>query len=83
MTEAGYRVLLSDTAVTTVHVLFDEPISERSENYSKELEEATRMNVVWVFWFGGRLRYKTKIVIVKREFIVRFHTLITAENQQI
>ena len=46
MTEAGYRVLLSDTAVTTVHVLFDEPISERSENYSKELEEATRMNVV-------------------------------------
>ena len=29
-TKAGYRILLCDTVVTSVHVLFDECIPERS-----------------------------------------------------
>ena len=40
-TKAGYRVLLRDTVVTSVHVLFDESIPARSADYFKELEEAT------------------------------------------
>ena len=34
-TKTGYRVLLGDTVVTSVHVLFDESISARSADYFK------------------------------------------------
>ena len=40
-TKVGYRVLLGDTVVTSVHVLFDKSISERSADYFCELDEAT------------------------------------------
>ena len=40
-TKVGYRVLLGDTVVTSVHVLFDESIPERSADHFRELDEAT------------------------------------------
>ena len=40
-TEAGYRILLRDTVVTFVHVLFDECIPERGADFFRELDEAT------------------------------------------
>ena len=40
-TKVGYRVLLGDTVVSSVHVLFDESIPERSADYFGELDEAT------------------------------------------
>ena len=38
--KVGYNILLGDTVVTSVHVLFDESIPERSADYFKELEES-------------------------------------------
>ena len=40
-TKADYRILLCDTVVTSVHVLFDECIPERGADYFRELDEAT------------------------------------------
>ena len=40
-TKAAYRVILGDTLVTSVHVLFDEAIPEKSADYLRELDEAT------------------------------------------
>ena len=39
--KVGYRILLGDTVITSVHVLFDEAIPERSADYFQELDEAT------------------------------------------
>ena len=40
-TKVGYRILLCDTVVTSVHMLFDESIPERGADYFRELDEAT------------------------------------------
>jgi hypothetical protein len=37
--KTGYRILIGDTVVTSIHVLFDEKIPLRSEEYYKELDE--------------------------------------------
>ena len=44
-TKAGYRILLGDTTVTSVRVLFDESIPERSADYYRELDEATVIDI--------------------------------------
>ena len=44
-TKVGYRVLLGDTVITSVHVLFDESIPVLSADYFRELDEATVKSV--------------------------------------
>ena len=40
-TKSGYCVILGDTAVTSVHVPFDEAIPENFVDYFRDLDEAT------------------------------------------
>ena len=62
-TKVRYPVLLGDTVVTTVHVLLDESISERSAEYFRKLDEATvKCNtegklVSDFVWLGGSAPY--------------------------
>ena len=81
--------------VTSVHVLFDESIPERSADYFRELDEATvkcdpEERLVSDFnWLVGQhhmdggLLYKTTRVVVSRGLIVGFGALITAGKQQV
>ena len=89
--KVGYRVLLGDTVITSVHVLFDESIPERSA----ELDEATvksdpeERRVSNFDWLVGQhhidegLLYKTTRVVVRRGLIVGFRALINAGRQQV
>ena len=94
--EVGYRVLLGDTVITSVHVLFDESIPERSADYFRELDEATvksdpeERRVSDFDWLVGQhhideglLYNKTTRVVVRRGLIVGFRALITAGRQQV
>ena len=40
-TNAAYRALLENAVVTSIHVLFDESIPERSADFFRNLNEAT------------------------------------------
>ena len=94
-TKVGYKVLLQDTEVTSVHVLFDEAIPNRSTEYYHDLEQATvgvdpEAKAVEDFDYlidkhhmDDGLLYKTTRVIVRRGLIVGFRALITAGKQQI
>ena len=94
-TKAGYRILLGDTTVTSVHVLYDESIPERSPDYYRELDEATvkvdpqERHVSDFDWIVGQhymedgLLYKTTRVVVRKGLIVGFRALITAGRQQL
>ena len=87
-TMIGYRVLLGDTVVTSVHVLFDESIPERSADYFRELDEATvkcgpeERQVSDFDWLVGQhhmdsaLLNKTTRVVVRRGLNVGFRALI-------
>ena len=93
--KAGYKVLLQDTDVTSVHVLFDESIPERSAEYFRELEQATVgvdpeekavadfEYLVGQYHMDEGLLYRTTRVIARRGLIVGFRALITAGQQQI
>ena len=82
--KVGYHVLLGDTVVTSVHVLFDESIPERSVDYFRELDEATvksdheERRVSDFDWLVGQhhidegLLYKTTRVVGRRGLIVGF-----------
>ena len=37
----GYMILCNDIVITSVHVLFDESIPDRSADYFREIDEAT------------------------------------------
>ena len=88
-------MLLGDTVMTSVHVLFDESIPARSADYFKELEEATvkvdpeERRVCDFDWLVGKphmdeeLLYNTTKVVVWRGLIVGFRALVTAGKQQI
>ena len=92
-TKAGYRILLCDTVVTSVHVLFDECIPERSADYFRKLDEATvkahpeERQVGDFDWLVGQyhmdegLLYKTTRVVIRRGLIVGFRSLITPLQQ--
>ena len=94
-TKVGYRVLLGNTVVTSVHVLFDKSIPEWSADYFCELDKATvkcdseERQVSDFDWLVGQHHmdgeplYKTTRVIVRRGLIVGFRVLITAGKQQI
>ena len=44
-----YRVLLGDTVITSVHVLFDESIPERSADYFRALRDGSATLIgLWV-----------------------------------
>ena len=47
-------MLLGETVVTSVHVLFDESIHERSADYFKEIKEATVVcvNLTGLLWIN-------------------------------
>ena len=88
-TKIGYLVIIGDTVLTSVHVLFDESIPERSADYFKELDEAmvkmdpVERSVADFNWLIGTyhmedgLLYKTTRVVVRRGLIVGFRSLIT------
>ena len=88
-TKKGYQIMLHDTVVTSVHVLFDESIPERSVEYFQELDAATvkldpnERSVSDYDWLVGQyhmedgLLYKTTRVVVRRGLIVGFRSLIT------
>ena len=86
-------MLLGDNAVTSVHVLFDESIPERTADYFNELEEATlkvdpekRRNfdrLVGKSHMDEGLMYNTTRVVVWRGLIVDFCALVTAGRHQI
>ena len=100
-TKAGYRILLCNTVVTSVHVyictkvLFDECIPELSADSFRELDKATvkshleERQVGDFDWLVGQyhmdegLLYKTTRVIVRRDLIVGFRSLITAGKVQV
>ena len=94
-TKAGYRVMLQETEVTSVHVLFDESIPDRSVEYFKDLEQATvgvdpeeRYVTDYQYLVGQHhmdegLLYRTTRVIARRGLIVGFRALVTAGKQQI
>ena len=93
--KVGYRVILGDTVITSVHVLFDESMPERSADYFRELDEATvksdpdERRVSDFDWLVGQHRidkgllYETSRVVVRRGLIVGFRALITAGRQQV
>ena len=88
-TKKGYQIMLHDTVVTSVHVLFDESIPERSVEYFQELDAATvkldpnERSVSDFDWLVGQyhmedgLLFKTTRVVVRRGLIVGFRSLIT------
>ena len=85
----GYKIMLHDTVVTSVHVLFDESIPERSVEYFQELDAAkvkmdpNERKVSDFDWLVGThhmedgLLYKTTRVVVRRGLIVGFRSLVT------
>jgi len=91
----GYRVMLGDTVVTSVHVLFDEDIPERSADYFKELDEAKvavdpeERHVADFDYLVGRchedggLMYKITRVVVRKGLIVGYRALINSGREQI
>ena len=94
-TKKGYQIMLHDTVVTSVHVLFDESIPERSVEYFQELDAATvkldpnERSVSDYDWLVGQyhmedgLLYKTTRVVVRRGLIVGFRSLITNGKKMI
>ena len=84
----GYQILLGDTVITSVHVLFDESIPERSADYFKELDELTvkvdpeERRVSDFDWLIGThhmddgMLYKINRVVIRRGLIVGFRSLI-------
>jgi hypothetical protein len=94
-TKIGYKILLQDTEVTSVHVLFDESIPPRDEAYFKDLEQATVgvdpeakyvedfQYLVGQMYMDEGLLYKTTRVVARKGLIVGFRALITAGVQQI
>jgi hypothetical protein len=96
--KAGYQVFLpaDSKVVTSVHVLFDEAIPERGDDYFKEFDEATSVNVdpeaqkledfqhlVGKPHMDEGLLYKTTRVVVRKGFIIAFRSLVTAGREQI
>ena len=95
--KAGYRVMVRDTVMTSVHVLFDESIPPRNEEYFKELDEVTvkvdpeeRRVTDYDYLVGkhhideGLLYITTRVVVEKRgNFIVGYRALVTSGRQQI
>jgi hypothetical protein len=85
----GYMIMCGDTVITSVHVLFDESIPERSADYFKELDEAIvkvdseERSVNDFNWLVGKyhmedgLLYKTTRVVVRKGLIVGYRSLIT------
>jgi hypothetical protein len=94
-TKKGYQVIIGDTVVTSVHVLFDESIPSRSEEYFKELDEAIvkvdpeERSVSDFNWLVGThhmedgLLYRTTRVVVRKGLIVGFRALVTEGKQMI
>ena len=88
-------MLLGDTVVTSVQVLFDESIPANTPDYFKELEEATvkvdpeERRVCDFDWLVGKphmdegLLYNTTRVLVWRGQIVGFRALVTTGRLQI
>ena len=91
--KVGYRILLGDTVVTSVHVLFGESIPERSADYFGELDEATVKcdpegrpvsdfeRLVGQHHIDECLLYKTTRVIVRRGIVLGVSALITGRQQ--
>ena len=94
-TKAGYRILLGDTTVTSVHVLFDESVPERSADYYRELDEATvkvdhqERHVSDFDWLVGQhymedgLLYKTTRVVVRKVSLLAFVLLLLREGSKL
>jgi hypothetical protein len=90
----GWRVMLGDTVVTSVHVLFDEDIPERSADYFEELDQLTVKTdpverdekdfqyLVGKYHMEDGLLFKTTRVVVRRGLIVGFRCLVTAGRPQ-
>ena len=93
--KVGYRILLRDKVITSVHVLFHEAISEQSADYFQEQDEATvntdpkERRVDEFNWLIGRyhmdegLLYKTTRVVVRRGLIVGYRSLITPGSSRL
>lgn len=93
--QVGYKVMLQETELTSVHVLFDESIPERLTDYFKELEAATvrtdpceRLLTDFDYLIGKHhmeegLLYITTRVVIRRGLIVGFRALVTGGRQQI
>jgi hypothetical protein len=94
-TKVGYKVMIGDTIVTSVHALFDEKIPPRSEEYHKELDEQIVktdpeprqvedfMYLVGEYHMDDGLMYKTTRVVVCKRLIVGFRALVLSGRQQI
>ena len=94
-TKAGFRILLGDATVASVHVLFDESIPEKSADYYRELDEATVKvdpqkqlvsdfdGIVGQNHMEDGLLYKATRVVVRKDLNVGFRALINAGRQQI
>jgi hypothetical protein len=94
-TKAGYKVLIGDTVVTSVHVLFDESIPERGAEYFKELDEATvkvdpeERRVSDFKYLEGRhhmdegLLFITTRIVERKGLIVGFRALVASGKTQI
>ena len=92
-TMVGYRVILGDTVVTSVHVLFDEAIPERSADYFRELDAVTvkvrpeERQVSDFDWLVGKylmdeeLLYKTTRIVVRIGVIIAYRSLVTEQLQ--
>ena len=91
----GYKVLVGDTVVHSVHVLFDESVPERSQDYYRELEEAqvaidpeARQPGEFEYLIGkhhedGGLLYKTNRVVIRKGLIVGYRSLVTGNQVQV
>ena len=94
-TKAGYKILLQDTEVTSVHVLFDESIPERHDDYFEELKQATVQvdpelkNVSDFDYLINQhhmdecLLYVNTRVVIRRGLIVGFRALVTGGKRQV
>jgi hypothetical protein len=98
-TTVGWEIYLpaSDTFVTTVHVLFDEEVPDRAEEYYKELDEAAAVFTGpesesvsdYEYLIGtchvdpeDSLLYETKRVIVRKGLIVAYRAQVTGKRFQ-
>ena len=94
-TKIGYMVLIGDIILTSIHVLFDERIPERSAEYFKEFDsyivrmDPEEKNVSDFVYLVGRyyidegLLYITTRVKIIDGLIVGFRALILAGTQQL
>jgi hypothetical protein len=91
----GYIILVGDTIVKSVHVLFDESPPERSVEYYKDFDsKVVTVNpeekyvsdftyLIGKYYIDEGLLYVTTRVVNRNGFIVGFRSLILSGNKQI